>query len=258
MRIETIALHRDEQIAGTAVAAVGRHARRTRRRRRLITTAPGISAAASRSVNIVIRHLRVLRGACGKREARVILIGKARLLALDFLRWLVALCRPAGPRLRGGRADRLKDRARRGLRYGGLSSACASCRPRSASMIACGSSLRGLSLVTTTWSASFSAIAPICGRLPGRGRRRSRTRTTSWPPRALRNRAQRVAGFFPARPACARSRSRRAARRSATAAETLHASRAPVRASRSASSAASSGTPVCEQRAEHRRAGCSR
>ena len=37
---------------------------------------------------------------------------------------------------------------------------------RICSMIARGSSLRGLSLVTTTWSAAW-AMRPICGRLPG-------------------------------------------------------------------------------------------
>jgi hypothetical protein len=55
--------------------------------------------------------------------------------------------------------------------------------------ITCGSSLRGLSLVSTTRSAACATAAPISGRLPGRGHRHNRTRTTT-AHRAARQRPQ--------------------------------------------------------------------
>jgi hypothetical protein len=51
-------------------------------------------------------------------------------------------------------------------------------------MMACASSPRGLSLVSTTRSASASAMAPICGRLPGSRSPPQPKMQTSRPPRA--------------------------------------------------------------------------
>jgi hypothetical protein len=51
------------------------------------------------------------------------------------------------------------------------------------SMIARGSSLRGLSLVTSTWSAAW-AMRPICGRLPGSRSPPQPNTHHSWPPRS--------------------------------------------------------------------------
>ena len=76
-------------------------------------------------------------------------------------------------------------------------------RARSASAIAAGSSLRGLSLVTTTRSASAAAIAPICGRLPGSRSPPQPNTQTSSPPRRHAPGRSAVSTFSSASGVCA-------------------------------------------------------
>jgi len=116
-------------------------------------------------------------------------------------------------------------------------------------MMACGSSLRGLSLVSTTRSARRSAIAPICGACRDRAHHRSRRHKSGCRCAQQRFRARRRE-HFPARPACghspprsavpacrpalhaSRRRPNAAQRRTISSRRSLRASRAPITASR--------------------------
>ena len=101
----------------------------------------------------------------------------------------------AGP----GQLDRPADRRARS----GSTSGSPVIPARISSMIACGSSLRGLSEVTIATSESSVAIRPISGRLP-RSRSPPQPKTVIRRPR--RPARARCAGRSRARPACGRSR----------------------------------------------------
>ncbi len=161
----------------------------------------------------------------------MILIGRTRFLPMISC---VASCPlQASTMTSSGAAprDRLKDRAR-----AVLDTACLRRVFHSGRDLLddghCGSSLRGLSLVTTTPVRHlFRRWRPSADAWLHRDRRRSRTC------RSVRRLARPPSGaalqvFFPARRACVRSRSRRAVRRSASGRRGAACGRSPIRASR--------------------------
>ena len=147
--VEALAAQRDEQVARPQRARVAVHARRTRRRRRR----PACSPAAARAPVPASRHARApararQRGLAPRARRRT---AGARRRSPGSPRGPCRRCRTTSP----GAAS--ADRAARSPRAVGSTTCDASpprdARQRSAPMIARGSSLRGLSLVSTTRSA---------------------------------------------------------------------------------------------------------
>ena len=151
------AADRDEQVAVLDPARVGLEARDLVGPRRACEP-PGAQLATSSSASGITRSPAARAAPRARPRGRRTGRAAGELLAL-----LVALAGDQDDVARLGELDRALDRRARGR---ARPRARASTPARISSMIASGSSLRGLSEVTIATSASSEAIRPISGRLP--------------------------------------------------------------------------------------------
>ena len=160
---------------------------RRRRRRRRPARPPGSRPAPAASVNIGHARRPPRRSAaCACARSENGMLHAARLPASPR-----GPCRPAAPRPAARRRRSSRRWRARGRPAPATLSGCD--RPsRIWLMMASGFSLRGLSLVTTTRSAFFSATAAISGRLVGSRSPPQPNTHHSWPPRCCGQRPQRL------------------------------------------------------------------